>query len=206
MIAHVRGEVMDRDAASVVVDVAGIGYLVHVTPGDRVPPRGQTVVLHTSLQVREDSLSLYGFTQRASLVLFELLISSSGVGPKLAMAALGTHHPDVLRVAIAGADIPTLTQIPGVGKKVAQRLVLELKDRVGALAPAAEDTGDGPGPPTDVSVTGEVRDALLALGYSAGEVRAALSNTRVDGDVDAAQLLRAALRTLGSGTLEEIGR
>lgn len=206
MIAQVRGEVIDRDATSVVVDVGGIGYLVHVTPGDRVPPRGQPVVLHTSLQVREDSLTLYGFTQRPSLVLFELLISSSGVGPKLAMAALGTHQPDVLRVAIAGSDFSTLTQIPGVGKKVAQRLVLELKDRVGALAPAIADAEDGAGAPTDVSVTGEVRDALLALGYSASEVRAALVHTRVEGDADTAQLLRAALRALGSGTLEEIGR
>jgi holliday junction DNA helicase RuvA len=201
VIAHLRGRVAHRDGGSVVVDVGGVGYLVHVTPGDRIPPRGEPVELHTSLQVREESMTLYGFTDRGSLGLFELLLTSSGVGPKLALAALGTHRPDVLRTAIAGADLPTLTAIPGVGKKVAERLVLELKDKVGGPTGgelAAVATGADPG------TLDEVRDALLGLGYSAGEVQQALAAVVADGAADAptSELLRGCLRHLGAAAFD----
>jgi holliday junction DNA helicase RuvA len=201
VIAHLRGRVAHRDAGSVVVDVGGVGYLVHVTPGDRIPPRGEPVELHTSMQVREESMTLYGFTDRTSLALFELLLTSSGVGPKLALAALGTHRPDVLRTAIAGADLPTLTAIPGVGKKVAERLVLELKDKVGGPTGgelAAVTAGADPG------TVDEVRDALLGLGYSAGEVQQALAAVVADGGIDAptSELLRRCLRHLGAAAFD----
>ena len=201
MIAHLRGRVAHRDAGTVVVDVQGVGYLVHVTPGERVPARGEPVELHTSLQVREDAMTLYGFTERGSLALFEVLLTSSGVGPKLALAALGTHRPEVLRTAIAGGDVSTLTAIPGVGRKVAERLVLELKDKVGSVAegalPGAPDgTASGP--------LAEVRDALLGLGYSAGEVQAALAEVGpIVGD-DTSELLRRALRTMGAGAVDGV--
>jgi holliday junction DNA helicase RuvA len=197
VIAHLRGRVVHRDASSVVVDVGGVGYLVYVTAGDRIPPRGEPVELHTSMQVREESMTLYGFTDRAQLILFELLLTSSGVGPKLALAALTTHRPDVLRTAVAGADIATLTAIPGVGKKVAERLVLELKDKVGG--PVLVGAGSVEGVAVDAGVLGEVRDALLGLGYSAGEVQRAVAAV---GDEDAgstSELLRRCLRHLGSG-------
>lgn len=213
MIAHVRGTVAHRGTGSVVIDVHGVGYLVHVTAADHIPARGQEVELHTSLQVREDSMTLYGFTARSSLVLFELLLSSSGVGPKLALAALGTHRPDVLRLAIAGSDTATLTAIPGVGKKVAERLVLDLKDKVGGdgLGAFSDPVGasGGTAGAADPSVLAEVRDALLGLGYSAGEVQAALvelGDARNDPDADAANLLRRCLRVLGSGVVEGAGR
>ena len=119
MIAHVRGRVSHRGTEFVVVDVGGVGYLVHVASLDRVPPRGEDVELHTSLQVREDSMTLYGFPDRADLELFDLLLTSSGVGPKLALAALRTHRADVLRTAIATGDVATLTAVPGIGKKSA---------------------------------------------------------------------------------------
>ena len=201
MIAHLRGRVAHRDAGSVVVDVAGVGYLVHVTPGERIPARGEPVELHTSLQVREESLTVYGFAERTSLRLFELLLSSSGVGPKLALAALGTHRPDVLRTAIAGADVATLTQVPGIGKKVAERLVLELKDKVGGpldgdLGVAAPEVG-GPDP----GIRAEVRDALLALGYSSNEVQSALRALDGSDAASTPDLLRQALRVLGGGAL-----
>lgn len=202
MIAQLRGEVLHRDTGTVVVDVLGVGYLVHVTPGERLPARGEQVELHTSLQVREESMTLYGFMERSSLALFELLLTSSGVGPKLALAALGTHRPDVLRTAVAGADIATLTQVPGIGKKVAERLVLELKDRIGAVPAATAPDAGGAGPSGEPSVLGEVRDALLSLGYSSSEVRAALGSIEVTEDAASAELLRAALRALGSGALE----
>jgi holliday junction DNA helicase RuvA len=206
MIAHLRGQVSHRGADHVVVDVHGVGYLVHVTPGERIPPRGEPVELYTSLQVREDAMTLYGFTDRGSLALFSLLLTSSGVGPKLALAALGTHRPDVLRTAIAGGDIATLTAIPGVGKKVAERLILELKDKVGVPdltvegAPAGVRSADGGRP-----VLGEVRDALLGLGYSASEAQDALAALG-DADGDAADLLRQALRHLGNAAFEGAGR
>jgi holliday junction DNA helicase RuvA len=204
VIAHLRGRISHRDQGSVVVDVHGVGYLVHVTPNDDIPPIGQEVVLHTSLQVREESMTVFGFTTRTSLQLFELLLTSSGVGPKLALAALATHPPDVLRVAIAGGDLATLTTVPGIGKKVAERLVLELKDKVGSV-PVSIDLADGA---SATSSHGghldEVRDALLGLGYSAAEIQRALAAID-DPAEDTATLLRAALRTLGGATAE-VGR
>lgn len=208
MIAHVRGRVTHRDAGSVVVDVNGVGYLIHVASLDRIPSRGEPVELHTSLQVREDSMTLYGFTEHGSLELFELLLTSSGVGPRLALAALGTHRPDALRAAIAGADVATLTSVPGVGKKVAERLVLELKDKVGIAveetegAPVGAAAGAGP-----ADARAEARQALLELGYTPGEAQEALA--AVDGDAagdDPAETLRLALRVLGSATFDGVRR
>lgn len=194
MIAHLRGRVAARSASTVVVDVQGVGYLVHIASADRIPPRGEPVELHTSLQVREDSMTLYGFPDRAGLETFELLLTSSGVGPKLALAALATHRPDVLRAAIASEDVATLTAVPGIGRKVAQRLVLELRDKVGGAGGELPATGTS----ADVAHTplGEVREALVSLGYGAGEVQTALADLDPDGDVP--ELLRRALRTLGA--------
>lgn len=198
MIARLTGTVLDRAATTVVVDVHGVGYLVHVTPGAQLPARGQEVTLHTSLQVREDSMTLYGFTAAAELASFELLLTSSGVGPKLALAALGTHRPDVLRTAIATGDEATLTAIPGVGRKVAQRLVLELRDRVGTVPVASAGVGGGSATSMAVGALEEVRDALVSLGYSASEITAALEAVDGTAAADSAELLRAALRHLGS--------
>ncbi|MEX2503641.1 MAG: Holliday junction branch migration protein RuvA [Egicoccus sp.] len=204
MIASLRGTVAHRDATSVVVDVGGVGYLVNVTPAERVPARGETIELHTSLQVREESMTLYGFTERSMLQLFELLLTSSGVGPKLALAALGTHRPDVLRTAIGGGDIATLTAIPGVGKKVAERLVLELKDKVGGITGGELPTAAANGVAPDLLT--ETRDALLALGYSAGEVQQALGAVTTGGeaapDAQVTDVLRACLRHLGAAAFE----
>lgn len=196
MIRHLRGTVAHRDAGAVVVDVHGVGYLVHVTPSERIPARGEEVVLHTSLQVREDAMTLYGATDRTALALFELLLTASGVGPKLALAYLSTHRPEVLRTAIAGADLATLTQVSGVGKKGAERLVLELRDKVGGPTGGALPGGDVDG--ADPSALGEVRDALLGLGYATAEIQPVLGEL-VDVHDDVGGLLRRALRALGDG-------
>lgn len=198
MIAHVRGRVAHRDSDSVVLDVNGVGYLVHVAGLDHVPPRGEVVELHTSLQVREDSMTLYGFPDRTGLELFELLLTSSGVGPKLALAALRTHRADVLRTAIATGDVATLTAVPGIGKKSADRLVLELRDRVGAGFDVPVDGVAVDGVAVPSTPLGEVREALASLGYSAGEVQAALADLDPDGTTS--DLLRQALRSLGAAT------
>ncbi len=195
MIAHVRGPVVHRGTDHVVIDVGGLGYLVHVASLDGIPPRGEVVELHTSMQVREDSMTLYGFRDRAGLDTFELLLTSSGVGPKLALAALRTHSAETLRVAIATADTPTLTAVPGIGKKVADRVVLELRDKVGAVGDLdIDDLGGGSGVPT--TPAGEAREALVALGYSSTEVAAALSGIDVDGEVS--DILRRALQRIGT--------
>ncbi len=200
MIATLSGTVGHRDVGTVVVEVGGVGYLVHVTPGTDIPARGQAVRLHTSLQVREESLTLYGFAERGELGLFELLLTSSGVGPKLALAALATHPPDVLRTAIAGGDEATLTAIPGVGRKVAQRLVLELQEKVGHLAGVPGAGGGAATGSADPVVREEVRDALLGLGYSAAEVTASLAALDGEAGEDSASLLRQALQQLGRGS------
>jgi Holliday junction DNA helicase RuvA len=200
VIATLLGTVSHRDLGTVVVEVGGVGYLVHVTPGTEIPARGQQVRLHTSLQVREESLTLYGFAERGELGLFELLLTSSGVGPKLALAALATHPPEVLRTAIAGADEATLTAIPGVGRKVAQRLVLELRDKVGHVARVPSAGGGATTSDADPAVREEVRDALLGLGYSAAEVAAGLATLDGEAGEDSATLLRQALQHLGRGT------
>lgn len=192
MIAHLRGRILRRTPHTVVVDVNGVGYLVHVTGATAIPPRGETVELFTSLQVREESMTLYGFADLATLDLFELLLTSAGVGPKLAMAALATHRADVLTSAIATADVATLTAIPGIGKKVAERLVLELRDKVGL--PTEHASADGT-PTAGITVVGEARAALAALGYRAGEIEDALAAAGPHDDVDG--LLRAALGVLG---------
>lgn len=197
MISHLRGTVAHRDAGAVVVDVHGVGYLVHVTPSDRIPARGEEVLLHTSLQVREDSLTLYGSTDRAALALFELLLTASGVGPKLALAYLSTHRPEVLRSAIAGGDVTTLTQVPGVGRKGAERIVLELKDRIGGTGAALIEVDGGTAGPRGDTLD-EVRDALLGLGYSTAEVQPVLVGL-VGVDDDVPGLLRRALRAIGTG-------
>jgi holliday junction DNA helicase RuvA len=198
VITHLRGTVAHRDAGAVVVDVHGVGYLVHVAPSDDVPARGEEILLHTSLQVREDAMTLYGATDRATLALFELLLTASGVGPKLALAYIATHRPAVLRSAIASGDVATLTQVPGVGRKGAERLVLELKDKVGGLGTALVGLDGAPASPAAAAALDEVRDGLLALGYGTAEVQPVLAGlAEVEDDVPG--LLRRALRSLGTG-------
>jgi Holliday junction DNA helicase RuvA len=193
MIAFVRGRVVDRSEGTVVVDVQGLGHLVHVPGGTVVPAPGREVTLHTSLQVREDSMTLYGFTDRESLRLFELLLGSSGVGPKLALAALTTLPPRALETAIAEGDVAVLTSVPGIGRKVAERIVLELRERVGAVLTAAV----GSAAAGDDDVLSVVREALSGFGFTPVEVRDALAGLALIEGEDSGALLRRALRELG---------
>lgn len=207
MIAQLRGRVAARSRDTVVVDVHGVGYLVHVpaSMADRVPARGEEVELHTSLQVREDSMTLYGFPDRSARELFELLLTASGVGPKLALAALSTHPAGALRAAIADGDVDTLTLIPGIGKKSAQRLVLELREKLGGDGDALLDDAGGYGGGAGRPVLSEVRDALLALGYTPGEAHDAMSGLDADGDGDVGALVKTALKRLGRGSRATVG-
>ncbi len=191
MIAHLKGTVEHRDAETVVVDVHGVGYLVHVADPGGIPALGEDIHLHTSQQVREDALDLYGFPTRAGLATFELLLRATGVGPKLGLAALRTHRPDAIRTALAHGDLGMLTEVPGIGRKVAERLVLELRDKVGAIA---DDWSPVParGAAADATTIDEAREALAQLGYRDAEIRAALADAPADAPVE--DLVRHALR------------
>ena len=198
MIAHLRGTVaapvtVTKEAAQVVVDVHGVGYRVFMPSSSttRLPTRGEEVELHTSLQVREDSMTIYGFTTADSRDLFELLLNAPGVGPKLALAVLATHSATGLRAALVDGDVDALVLVPGVGRKLAQKLVLELRERVGA--DLGEDVVGSAAPAVHGAAT-EVRLALLELGYSASEAQRALDG--VEPSEDHAALLRSALRVL----------
>jgi holliday junction DNA helicase RuvA len=197
MIATLRGRVAAHHLGSVVLDVAGVGYRVHVSPGGVPGGLGDEIVLHTHLAVREDAMTLYGFADAGARDLFETLLGVSGVGPKVALAALGTLGADGLRRAVFGEDVAALTVIPGVGKKGAQRMILELRGKLGAPddgVPGATTNGSAGTP----GARAEVREALAALGYAAAEVQAALDTLPADAEPAAEELLRQALRALGS--------
>ncbi|MGH8903667.1 MAG: Holliday junction branch migration protein RuvA [Egibacteraceae bacterium] len=196
MIALLRGAIVASDSGEVILDVGGVGYRVRVPAGTAMGPIGTEVTLHTHLAVREDALDLYGFTDPAMRALFETLLSVTGVGPKLALAALGALGPEGLRRAVVAEDVKALTIIPGVGRKGAQRMILELRERLGG-ARSDGVPGNGAGPScTPASPRGEVLQALLALGYAAGEVQQTLAALPDDPDAGTEELLRGALRNL----------
>ena len=195
MIASVAGTVTALHADGVVVRVGGVGLSVQTTPGTRARLRvGDDAVLATSLVVREDSLTLYGFADDEERALFELLQTASGVGPRLAQAVLTVHTPDTVRRALLTEDLVALTLVPGIGRKGAQRMVLELKDKVVGTTAAVPATAQ-PGWRDTLS------QALVGLGFPTGQadeavVRLAESHPdAVDADVPA--LLREALAMLG---------
>jgi Holliday junction DNA helicase RuvA len=203
VIAFVAGRVAALAPDGAVVEVGGVGLSVQCTPSTLAELRvGEAAHLPTSLVVREDSLTLYGFADEDERVVFELLQTASGVGPRLAQAMLAVHGPDELRRAVATEDLAALTQVPGIGRKGAQRIVLELKDRLGAVQGTA-------GPQRVASVAGQpwreqLHGALLGLGWSAREadegVAAAAPQAdeavAAGGSPDVAALLKVALRSL----------
>jgi Holliday junction DNA helicase RuvA len=196
VIASVRGRVAAVSPDGAVVEVGGVGLLIHCTPGTLAGLRAGTEArLATSLVVREDSLTLYGFADDDEKHLFELLQTASGVGPRLAQAVLAVHNPDTVRKAIANGDTATLTRVPGIGKKGAERLVLELRDRIGPVA-----LGGGPGGGPTAAWAEQVGQALTGLGWTAGQADqavAAVAET-LDGEIPPVPvLLKQAIRLLG---------
>ncbi len=200
MIAAVRGEVLEIGLDHAVVEVGGAGLAVHATPATLAGlRRGEQARLATSLVVREDSLTLFGFADADERELFTLLQTVSGVGPRLALATLAVLDPDALCRALADGDAAALTRVPGIGRKGAERLVLELRDKVagmgGARAPApAPRASDGP--------RDQVVEALAGLGFPAKAAEQAvdgvLAENGADGPArDAPTVLRAALTRLG---------
>ena len=195
MIGSVRGSVIERSASGeALIEVGGVGYrvLVPLRAVSELEP-GAPAFLFTHLHVREDAMVLYGFPTRDERDTFEVLIGASGVGPKLALALLSVHPPATLRRALLDDDLDALTLVPGVGKRTAQRLMVELKARleVPDLDLSDRVPGSGAGP-----ARAEVREALTGLGYAPDEVRDALAQLPDDGTVEA--LLRDALKLLAA--------
>jgi holliday junction DNA helicase RuvA len=211
VIASLRGRVASVRLDSAVLEVGGVGLLVQATPGTLAELRpGQEAQLSTSMVVREDALTLFGFANADERDVFETVQTVSGIGPRLALAMLAVHTPEGLRSAVANQDLTALMRVPGIGRKGAQRIVLELTDRLGppssgvaGSAPVANGTSGSAGPWRD-----QVLDALVGLGWPARAAADAVdsvvgtANSAVSVDLtaeppDLAQVLRAALRQLG---------
>jgi len=188
MIGSLRGTVLEHSpAGEAILEVGGVGYRVLVPAGTPGLVPGEPAFVFTHLHVREDALILYGFSTRDARDTFESLLGATGVGPKLALAIVSVHGPAALRQLVLDADADALTLVPGVGKRTAQRLLLELQSRLEVDARVPDGAGEAP-------TRGRVRDALAGLGYGPDEVRDALAG--LDGDESAEQLLRDALRRL----------
>lgn len=198
MIASVRGPVIDVALDHVVIDCGGVGYRVLVTPPTLASVRrGDEATLLTSMIVREDSMTLYGFTEPDARSLFALLQTVTGVGPRLAMATLAVLEPDALRRALADSDVKALTTVPGIGKRVAERLVVELRDKVDL---PSSDGVMGAGAIAVGSIRDQVTEALVGLGFTAAPAEKAVAVVLAEvPDADASTALRKALALLGKG-------
>ncbi len=202
MIASLHGTVLTVRLDAAVLVVGGVGLLVQATPTTLAGLRpGSTATLSTSLVVREDSLTLYGFADDDERDVFEVVQTVSGVGPRLALAMLAVHTPDGLRRAVAAEDLAALQRVPGIGRKGAQRIVLELGDRLGAPAPQGATPDSHPAGAT-ADRRDQVVEALVGLGWQARTAQDAVDSVLDGGteplaEQDVAGVLRAALRTLG---------
>ena len=199
MIASVRGAVRHVGLDRVVVEVGGVGMLLHTTPATASALHlGQEALLATTLVVREDSLTLYAFGSDDERDIFEQVQTVSGVGPRIALAMLSVLAPDRLRAAVTSSDLATLTKVPGIGKKGAERIVLELRDKLGMPSGAAAGATAAPAS-TTAAWRDQVAEALVGLGYSAKQAEDAVSRAAeaAPAGADVSAMLRAALRELG---------
>jgi holliday junction DNA helicase RuvA len=202
MIGSLRGLFLDRSGNEMLVEVAGVGYRVLVSPAtlSRIGAPGSEVFVHVYTHVREDALILYGFASREDRRTFEVLLSAHGVGPALAMAILSALTPDALRIAVSGDDVDALTMVPGVGKKTAARLLIELKSKLSvddadygaAIAAAGDGNAD-----SGHDARSDVRAALAELGYGTDEIKNTVRKLPAEGTASA--LLKQALSLLAGG-------
>jgi Holliday junction DNA helicase RuvA len=194
MIASIRGEVLDIALDHAVIEAAGVGYKVLTTPMTlSTLRRGAEARLITAMIVREDSMTLYGFADSDSRDLFSTLLGVSGVGPKIALATLAVYDPHALRQALADGDITALTRVPGIGKRGAERMVLELRDKIGVVTHGGVATNV-----TGHAVRMPVVEALVGLGFAAKQAEEATDKVlAADPDANTQSALRAALSLLG---------
>jgi len=199
MIASVRGEVLEVALDHAVIEAAGVGYRVNATPATLATLRqGSQARLVTAMIVREDSMTLYGFTDSETRDLFLTLLSVSGVGPRLAMATLAVHDASALRQVLHDGDVAALTRVPGIGKRGAERMVLELRDK---MCPAGGSSSGGAPALNGHAVRGPVVEALVGLGFAAKQAEEAtdkvLAGDHQNGGATTSSALRAALSLLG---------
>jgi len=198
VISYVKGPLVDIFEDTVIIEAGYIGLEIHVPLSvlDRLPGIGMETILYTYFQVREDGMCLYGFLNRQDLRMFKQLISVSGIGPKGALGVLSAMTPDDLRVAIISGDAKAISRAPGIGVKTAQRVILDLKDKIDmAVLPAQFAAAEGP----EISAGGvakEAIEALVALGYSQTEANRAVGKVEVSDDMTSEDVLKASLKHL----------
>jgi Holliday junction DNA helicase RuvA len=199
VIASVRGEVLEIALDHVVIEAAGVGYRLNVTPATLATlTRGEESRLYTAMIVREDSMTLFGFADTESRDLFGLLLTVSGVGPRLAMAVLAVLEPEALRKALAQSNVAALTRVPGVGKRGAERMVVELRDKVNLVPVQAGPPGSASTLPVITPVHDQVVEALTGLGFPLKQAEQAVDGVLAEQPTaDTSTALRAALASLG---------
>jgi len=200
MIAFLKGTVVEKGLQGIVIDVGGVGYDVMMSTNClvKVPAEGKETSVYTYLHVREDIMQLFGFCGKGEKELFEQLISVSGIGPKVALAILSAFSINTFKKAVLSNDVDLITAIPGIGKKSAQRLILELKERISI--PQLEVAGSLQNGAVVQSVHAEAREALIKLGYSAAEANASLEAFPYGSEeVTTEELVKYALKNLVGG-------
>lgn len=202
MISYIRGTLAEKNEDSAVVEAHGVGYQIFVPVPvlSELPPLGESVKIYTYFSGREDGMSLFGFLSRQDLAMFKQLIGVNGIGPKSALGILSALRPDVLRMAVASGDAKTISRAPGVGPKTAQRIILDLKDKIrleDVLAGGLEESLAVPEEIFGVGQAGkEAVEALTALGYSAAEAAGAVKKVKITEEMTAEDVLKGALRHL----------
>jgi len=196
MIARLRGKVWERTEGRLVIDVGGVGYDVLTAGGPRIPEIGEDADLFIRQVFREDDVSLYGFASAPARALFDLLTEVKGCGPKISLALLATLGEAGLVNAIAVPDPRTLAKANGVGPRLAERILVELRDKVTTVALPASANGTGPAEPRRSGVDAELVEALMALGYRRLEAETAAQESGTDATMPTADRVRAALRRL----------
>lgn len=202
MISYIRGTLAEKNEDSAVVEAHGVGYQIFVPVPvlSELPPLGESVKIYTYFNVREDGMSLFGFLSRQDLAMFKQLIGVNGIGPKSALGILSALKPDVLRMAVASGDAKAISRAPGVGPKTAQRIILDLKDKIRPEDLLAGGLEESLAVPEEISGVGqagkEAVEALTALGYSAAEAAGAVKKVKITEEMTAEDVLKGALRHL----------
>ena len=201
MYAYIKGELAEKNIDSIVVEAAGVGYLIYIPTQyfDMLPDEGEDVKIYIYLCVREDAMILYGFLSKDDLEIFKLLITVSGIGPKGGLAILSTLPADDLRFAILSGDSKAISKAPGIGAKTAQRVILDLKDKLsleGAFEKKLENQTSGAAVSMNSTVKNDAVMALNALGYSSTESLKAVSKVDITEDMDVEDVLKLALKNM----------
>ena len=200
MIGRLQGKVIEKQAPDLLVDVQGVGYevLVSLNTFFDIPEIGAVVTLHTHFVVREDIQQLYGFTKVSERSLFRNLIKVNGVGPKMALAILSGMSANDFALSVHNNDTAALVKLPGVGKKTAERLLIEMRDKIGDIDTSGGDTGSNNGLSAQSDLAQEAESALIALGYKPADAAKIINRVADESVTDAGQLIRLALKSMNS--------